>query len=450
MEITLQENKTWPESESEKNHAKKIGLTQDDIKLGEFLHKNKLLNFRRLQEKGIEITAKQFVGTINFSEFKLKIIPKIYNKDTKNVWKNLFTCLDFIEGNSLAKIVEFEKNEYVESEDSTLQEFIIWRLVYQCKELIKKGLLKSYITNVENLSVLRGKVILKNQFLNDAEKNLKFFCEYDELEHDNIENRIIFQTLLQSKKLYLGPNLRKNVFRLIEQFSGMVQNVPISIPDIDRVAKSYTRQNMHYEDIHRQCRLILKNSMISDYDKGNIPYSVPFFMDMNRVFEEFVTKLVETAYGDQAESQVRQKSWKVNNKEDHDTSNRFMIPDIILQTNESRKIIDVKYKPKLEPSDLYQIGFYIHEFRMKKQKNSDVNDLVSDGSAFAILPDYADSEKKDKSFTSFKKEIKVFQRLINIDKFMELIRIKDEKIKKDRILNKLEEILDPEFEKTSS
>ncbi len=429
-EIILQENKSWPSSESEKKYAKNLhDLTPSDIKLGEFLQEKGILDFKRLQDKGLHITAKQFVGTVNFSKFKLKIIPKIYNKEKKDIWKNLATCIYFIEGYSLAKIVEFEKNEFIDNDESVLQEFIIWALVFQCKELIKKGLLKSYISNEENLSFLRGKIILKNQFVNDAQKNVKFFCEYDELEYDNIDNRIIFHILLKSKRLAISLELKRNIFLLIEQFSGMVQNVQISIRDIDRVMRSYNRQNMHYEDTHKLCKLILENTGISDFDGGKTPFAVPFFMDMNKIFEKFVTKLFDDNYPNQVDSQHRQMAWKVTKN-----PSRFIIPDIILRNKKEKtvRIIDVKYKPKLEPSDLYQIGFYIHEFRDDDKK-------PTDNSAFAILPDYDDADKTDKNFISVEKEIQIFQRHISLDNFIDLIRAK--KIKEFR--NELEKILDP-------
>lgn len=430
-EIVIQENKSWP-SKSEENIAKILELNESDKKLGEFLQERNILDFKLLQDKGLQISAKQYVGTVNFSKFRLKIIPKIYNKETKDVWKNLVTCMYFIEDYSLAKIIEFEENEFVDDNVSTLQEFIIWSLVFQSKELFRKGLLKSYIRNEDNLPFLRGKIILKNQFTNDVQKNVKFFCEYDELEYDNIDNRIIFHTLLQSIRTSISPKLKKEVFMLIEQFSGMVQDVPITVPDIERVMRSYSRQNMHYEDIHKLCKLILENTGISDFDGGKIPYSVPFFLDMNKVFEKFVTKLLERSFPGQITAQNRQRAWTVNNKND----NRFMIPDITLEEENTLKIIDVKYKPRLDPSDLYQIGFYIHEFKDKKRRDED-------NYAFAILPDYPDESKDDKYFTSVEKKIHVFQRYVSIDTFLKLIRNKD---KEERDM-KLKEMLTPDFER---
>ena len=49
-----------------------------------------------------------------------------------------------------------------------------------------------------------------------------------------------------------------------------------------------------------------------------------------------------------------------------------MYPDIIIMNMKDEKvtkIIDVKYKPKLYESDLYQIGFYIHEYGMESQES---------------------------------------------------------------------------------
>lgn len=436
LEIILQEHKSWPSSELEKKYAKEfaVTVTESDKKLGKFLEEKKIIDFRLLQDKGLEITAKEFIGTVNFSKFKLKIIPKIYSKEKKDVWKNIATCIYFIEGYPMSKIVEFEKIKFVKNVDQPiLQEYLIWSLVFQCEQLIQRGLLKSYVTNEQNLSFLRGKIILKNQFVNDAQKNVKFFCEYDELEYDNIDNRIIFHTLLISEKIAITSDLKKNLILLIEQFSGVVQNVPISVIDVDRVMRSYTRQNMHYEDAHRLCKLIMENTGISDYYDGKTQFTVPFFMDMNKIFEEFVTKLFEKYYPDDVEPQKRQQAWKVN-----DSYWKHMRPDIILKSkiDETVTIVDVKYKPELIESDLYQIGFYIHEFRGKK-RNPEEN------KAFAILPDYHDAGKKNKIFVSVEKKIQVFQRRVSLDNFIELIRENNEpKLKKI-----LKDLLEPELDK---
>ena len=101
-----------------------------------------------------------------------------------------------------------------------------------------------------------------------------------------------------------------------------------------------------------------------------------------------------------------------------------MYPDIIIMNRKDEKvtkIIDVKYKPKLYESDLYQIGFYIHEYGMESQEPLD--------EAFAILPRYSDEKNgeirdntKDDNYEAIRSEKTIRLRRINVHKLLELIR----------------------------
>lgn len=424
IEITLQEYDTWPSTESEKNEAKSLSsrLTNSDKKLADLLVEKKILNFQRLEEKGLLIKAQNFIGTVNFSEFKIRIIPKIYKKDEPGIWKNITTCIHFAHGYSSAKILEYQKIPF-EDEDIILPDYLIWALTFECDTLLKKGLLKSYVVRDDNLHYLRGKLILKNQFLNDVQKKVQFFCEYDELEYDNIENRIILYTLILSERIAMSSELKKNIFRLIQQFSGLVQKVPISVLDIKRTMKSYTRQNIHYEDSHTICKLLLENTGISDFYHKDTPFSIPFFVNMNTIFEEFVTRLFDTYHSDDVTPQSVQKAWEID-----DDSGKTMRPDIILRNNieHSLTIIDIKYKEKLDLSDLYQIGFYIHEYRDKYLTQHDHE-------AFAILPQYPDDSTKSHDFKAIKSGIKIHEKHLIVNDFVKLIKEDNSDILKTEI-----------------
>ena len=385
--ITILEHQTWPSNESEKIEAEKIKLSDSDQKLKQFLIDKKILEFKKLEE-GIEITAKNFIGVVHFTEFVLRIIPKIYEKDEEHIWKNIAQCMHFAQGYSPERMIRYEKIPFT-SEELILQDFLVWTLVYECQELLKRGLVKSYVLHDENLTYLKGKLILKNQFLNDLRKNTQFFCEYDELEYDNIENRIILFTLMICERIAQHSKLKKEIFRIIQQFSGLVQKVPITVLDVTHVLRGYTRQNEYYKEAHTICKIILENIGISDFYHGKIPFSIPFFVDMNVIFEDFVTRLFEKYHEDDVTAQATQKAWNI----DEGDSRKNMRPDIILRNDKKRTmtIVDVKYKEELKESDLYQIGFYIHEYKdeYKEQKQ---------GNAYAILPTYSENTKSNHSF----------------------------------------------------
>jgi len=427
--INLFEHQEWPSTDDQETISRTIKLDESDRKIVKFLKNKNIVEFDELKNGIIRIRANKFIGTVSFSKFNLKIIPKIYKFQEKSVWRNIAQCMQFTKNYSPEKIINFSKIT-INDDESILQDYLVWTLVYECNTLLRIGLLKSYVTHEENLSYLKGKIILKNQFQNDMRKKVGFHCEYDELEFDNIENRIILQTLIQCRKIVINSELKKEVFKLIEQLSGIIQKVPITVDDIKRVKVGYNRQNNYYKDSHIICEMILENKGISDFynDEGNQSFSVPFFVDMNKVFEDFVTKLFKVYYFDKIFSQRRQKAWDVQ-----DSKNQIkMIPDIILENkNKEITIIDVKYKDKLNVNDLYQIGFYIHEYTSKNKKQKIKK-------AYAILPKFLKTSPTQNNYQATKSKIKIHAKFISIDDYIQLINKPNSKQKIiDKISNEM-------------
>ena len=180
MKILLYEHENWPESNEDKELAKNIQLTESDKKLFKSLNEKKILSIYELKDDGIQIKASQFIGTAKFTNFTLNIIPKIFSKNKPDVWKDIVSCIYFIGDYSTSKIIEYEKIHF-EDEDQLLVDPIIWRLVNECEVLIKRGLVKSYVQYDDNIPYLRGKLILRNQFVNEFRKDLKFYCQFYDL-----------------------------------------------------------------------------------------------------------------------------------------------------------------------------------------------------------------------------------------------------------------------------
>jgi len=423
--ISVFEYATWPDPNNlkEKQTAQNIknNLTPSDDHIIKFLQDENIVEFDKIENQGVRIKAKNMIGAVNFSKFKLQIIPKIYKKEKKDKWKNIAQCIHFARNYSIEKIFKYDKR-LVAKEDFILPDFLIKTLVIECQELLKRGLLKSYVTHEENMPYIRGKLILKNQFQNDVRKKVMFFNEFDELEFDNIENRIIFQTIIQCRRIVVNSKLKKEVMKLIQQFSGIVQNVPIKVSDITQMEKKYTRQNSHYEDAHIVCKTILENKGISDFyehDKKS-SLSIPFFVDMNKIFEDFITRIFQDYHGVgiSVRNQARQRAWIVSGSK---ISGREMRPDIVLDDSIKKKttIIDVKYKinEKFSMSDLYQIGFYIHEY--KGHGGEQIKE------AFAILPKSSEKLNHQNTFEAEKSKIKIYLKYVSMDEFLRLIKRKE-------------------------
>ena len=424
--IILHENGTWPNkhNEDEVKRSNEIlkQLDDKDRKVIKELNDNNWFEITELTS-GIQIRAKQFVGKHDFvnAGFKLSVIPKIFDMNDENVWKDTMAIIDFAGGIKIKEIAKSQKIYFEENYEPTLTDHLCRQLVEECNQLLRRGLLRTYVVHAENTKSLRGKLLLQNQILNDAMCKPQFFSEYDELEYDNIENRIILQALTVAERNINDRDLRMKTLRLAQQFSSVVEKVSIRKHERIKLMENYTRQNIHYKNAHKICELIIENSGISDIYHGDYSLVKPFFVDMNKKFEGFVTQLFRDYYiGEgKVKEQRPQKAWKVD--EDMD---KKMYPDIIIMNMKDEKvtkIIDVKYKPKLYESDLYQIGFYIHEYGMESQEPLD--------EAFAILPRYSDEKNgeirdntKDDNYEAIRSEKTIRLRRINVHKLLELIR----------------------------
>jgi len=381
----------------EDKNLENLNLVYEDKKLKSYLKKQGILTIRELKS-GLEISSTSHIGVVQFSNFTVKVLPK-FSINVTNLPKLIAYAFD------LDDIIIPESQIEFQAEENQLIDILIVFFVRHCQKLLRQGLLKSYNSYHDDIRYLRGKLLLQQQVLNVIKNKPIFACEFDELEYNNLENQILMFCLNRSYNLTNSDSLRKEIRRLIHQFSGLVDEKYITIDDFDKI--NYTRLNNHYKKIHELCKLIISSTGIADFYLEKKHFVSSFFVDMNKVFEKFVTRLFREYYPSSyiVESQKGKKAWTSD-----DGGSSYIRTDILL-TNKAGKhiIIDTKYKRKLSDNDRFQIGFYIHEYHQKK--------------GFAIIPQFSDS--KDQSITSKVQEINIEIKTINIDKTLDLIYSKD-------------------------
>lgn len=398
----LEEEFQYEETKHEEDKTlEKLELTQEDKKLRNFLKKHGILTIRELKN-GLEISSSSHIGVVQFSNFTVKVLPK-FSLNTKNLPKLIAYAFD------LDDIIIPESEITFQPEEKQLIDILITFFVRKCQQLLRQGLLKSYVTYQDDVKFLRGKLMLKQQIIHIIRKKPVFACEFDELEYNNLENQILLFCLKRSYHFTESDSLRKEIRRLIHQFSGLVNDIQITFDNFEKI--NYTRLNQHYKKIHDLCKLIISATGIGDFYHEREHVVSSFFVDMNKIFEKFVTRLFREYYPSSylVESQKGKRAWRTE-----EGGSSYIRTDILL-TNElgQRKIIDTKYKRKLSSGDPYEIGFYIHEYKQNV--------------GFAILPKYSDSQTQ--SMTSQVQGITIFIRTIDIDKTLDLIYSSQEQSK---------------------
>jgi len=404
--IVLLEHKKKQDTKIKPDELKEIDYSilkklDDENKIG--------VSWSRPPESHLEITTNSHIGSINLEgpKVRINILPKIFENGID--WENTNIFLDYASGNKL-DYFDNAKNFYLGSDKSTLLNRIHVDLIRKCKELMEQGLLKSYVIHAENSSSMRGKLLMQHQMLNDAMLRPKFFCEFDELEYDSIENRVILQALTIIERTSDNTDVRMKAMDLAQKLSGVVQKTTIPLPMRQRMMQSYSRQNLRYKNIHSKCEQVIQESGIDDIYKGNDSYIVPVFYDMNELFETFIQKIF-LKYHKGVKTQHSKKAWEGKG----DLGPRRMKPDITIWEGKTcKQIIDVKYKIKnITSGDLYQLGFYMHEFG----KNNPNEEPIPH--AIALTPEFENAGSGSYTSSTGKK---VFVKRINVKNCLELIK----------------------------
>ena len=404
--IVLLEHKIKQDTEIKQEELKEI----DFLILQKLENTNKIsFSFGRLPESNLQITTTSHIGSFKLEgpKVRINILPKMFEKGVN--WDDTNIFLDYASGNRL-DYFDNAKNFYVKSHKPTLLNRLHVDLISKCEELMTHGLLKSYVIHAENASNLRGKLLMQHQMFNDATLTPKFFCEFDELEYDSVENRVILQALTIVERTSDNVDVRMKAMDLAQKLSGVVQKTTIPLPVRQRMMQSYSRQNRRYKEIHSTCEQIIQESGIEDIYKGNDSHVVPVFYDMNELFETFIQNLFKK-YVRGVKTQLSKKAWEGKG----DLGPRRMKPDVtIWEGGECTQIIDVKYKTKnISSGDLYQLGFYIHEFEKMNLNKKPIPH------AFAITPEFENAGSGSYESITGKK---VFVKRIDVRACLELIK----------------------------
>ena len=197
---------------------------------------------------GIKISAEGYVGVIEFENFILNVGPKFVK------FENFGRLIDFsndIDDEQFSDEIRFEGQI-----DHPI-EFVIRSFLGTTQKLIHNGLYRSYVKHQEDVSFLRGKLMMKQQILNDLKFNMKFNCEFDEFTSNNLENQIILYTLKLCKLITKFPQKKRLIQKLIHQIDAQIDDKRITIQDFRKIA--YTRLNARYAKPHHLAKLIIKN-----------------------------------------------------------------------------------------------------------------------------------------------------------------------------------------------
>lgn len=407
--------------------SKSLILAKEDVEyLRESVQEGKERKIELIQrDNEYFIKAKNFVGTIPLKHStypKIVINPKAGQLNFIQLWgyteniktAKLFDTVDISEGDSLADLMVKPFLETV-------------------MPIIEEGIFKNYITKTEKIPTIKGRLLLSQNIRDSHITKEKFWCEFDELTADILENQILLYCAKLLASRITDQSYRQNLFYFQDKLEMEgVSNVPIEPYHLDSI--SIQKLNQHYDDALDFCEFILRYFGYGYQTDISIPGAGHLY-NMNNLFQDFVTKILRNnlppTYSVFKEEKKRDFLIDISNQNrELDGVSRFstdvMKPDIIIKENGVDKlIIDTKYKDIASKGDYYQAVSY---------------SLYSKCPVLLLLPQI--NERRGTDFEINKEKIeqdtKIFVRTVNFEYKQSINYIS---IMKDRITETVNYVL---------
>ncbi|GAD79746.1 McrC family protein [Vibrio ezurae] len=245
-----------------------------------------------------------------------------------------------------------------------LLEVFIHQFLQSVNKLIKRGLKSDYVTQQDNLSYQKGKLLIGHQLKHNLVNRHKFYVQYDEYLVNRPANRLI-ATALQKVAQYTRMSSNQKLLREL-QFAF------IDVPSSKSVAQDINavRLDRGMSDYHAPldwAKLILAGfSPLSMKGDSN---ALSLLFPMEAVFESYVASILSKQIGNQAQllTQARSKYLVT-----HQNKNKFLLkPDLLIKKSSKPfivldtkwKLIDVtEHNYGISQSDMYQMFAYGHKY----------------------------------------------------------------------------------------
>ena len=211
------------------------------------------------------------VGTFELGDLSVLIRPKL--DIPKLIFIACYAMGEF-------KLHEGEQFRFEEAE--TLPDAMALSLWVAARRAFERGLLHGYRTEEESLYTVRGRIRMDDQIRRRFSMPFPVEVRYDEFTEDIVANRLVKAAAWQ-----LG-RMREVAARLGNV--SLVEFPPHDVPEV-----RFDRLNERYREVVTLSRLVLGRRL---FESGRGGVSAPgFHMDMNVVFQRFVTRALREALG---------------------------------------------------------------------------------------------------------------------------------------------------------
>ena len=294
-----------------------------------------------------QLKPEAVVGAFQIGDLSVSIRPKV------GIRKLIFLACYAM---GAFKLRERERHHFADAE--TLPDAMSLSLAVVARKAFERGLLHGYRTEEESLYTVRGRIRMNDQIRRRFSIPFPVEVRYDEFTEDVVANRLVKAVAWRLGRMRLRSPKARDGLREVAARLGNVSLVEFSPHDVPEV--TFDRLNERYREVVMLSRLVLRRSFFES-GRGEIP-APGFHMDMNVVFQQFVTQALREALG-VSDRTLRSGKPEPDSVSLDEAGNLPLEPDLSWWEDDRRCTFvgDAKYKhikANVPNADLYQLLAY--------------------------------------------------------------------------------------------
>ena len=287
------------------------------------------------------LTPGSVVGAVDIGGLSVRIAPKIGIRQ-------LLSLACYAVGS-----VEIQERDFDFPEHAALPDALALAFGAAARRAMARGLLHGYRTEEDALTAVRGRVRFDEQLRRRFGIPLPVEVRYDEFTADILLNRLVKGAAYRLGRLGLRSREARSGVAWV---AGSLGDVSLTaFPRGAVPAVTFDRLNEHYRGVVTLARLVLRHGAF-EASRGSVRAS-GFMMDMNQVFQEFVTVALRETLG------VSERVFGEHAVDSLDEEGRVPLrPDLTWRDGARCTFVgDIKYKRVdggVPNADLYQLLSY--------------------------------------------------------------------------------------------
>tara|TARA_R110002096_G_scaffold433887_1_gene653677 strand:+ start:17043 stop:18401 length:1359 start_codon:yes stop_codon:yes gene_type:complete len=254
---------------------------EDQRQIAQAFTKKRVVEFHELYD-GLQIRARSHVGRIQIGALTLTIRPKVASEQLLSLFRYAY---------GLDDVKRYESVDYTMG-GGLFQDLVIAQLGVEAKNLIERGVTKSYIGKAEQLSSPRGTIDFARLGAQGGIVSATLPCRHYPRSSDNLLNQVVLAGLRLAGDLAQDRSLAASVRRLGRTFAEFATPIQLSASVLEESERAINRLVRPYRSVVRLIELLYQGSLVN-FDGQHEARRLPgFLFDMNRFFQTLLERFL--------------------------------------------------------------------------------------------------------------------------------------------------------------